>query len=78
MQGESEKNMKNTIQKEQVRKYLAFGRQGDYVENKDNGRRITRTTGHIDRLPNCNLYQNEVFVREEKYFSKSIDFLFGE
>ncbi len=70
--------MKQRTQKEEVRRYLAFGKRGDYVENKDNGRRITRTTGHIDRLPNCNLYQNGVFVREEKYFSKSIAFLFGE
>ncbi len=70
--------MKKRTQKEEVRRYLAFGKRGDYVENEDNGRKIERMYDHIDTLPDCRLYQDGVFVREETYFSKSISFLFGE
>lgn len=70
--------MKETTLKEQVRKYLSFGSRGDYVENEDNGRKIVRVADHIDSLPDCNLYQDGIFIRKETYFSKSIAFLFGE
>lgn len=63
--------------KEKAKRYLAFGECGDWVSNDNNRRKVVRADDFINTLPTCLLYENEVFIREEPIFSKTIEFLFG-